>query len=491
MTAEEIMKLEGLQYKLQYLEKNLSPLTDSEIDSSREFYLGNHPIKYDPNLMDVPEKEPIVDPENPKNVSYHTYWKKRTKLCIPYAQQIVMTRAAFLMGNGLNLVFTSDKDEDISSYGKFTKDWDNSNIITMLREASRVTGVETRFAIQFFVSDSGIIKGKALYIGNGYKIYRHKNENEKLDAVVVEYDRDVIENGIVNEGVHTVEIYLQKEWYRYSNGFIDEGFPKKNPEGTTKILFAFFEQEYPEYWFVMGLINKQDYARSQHSDVNTRIGNPALVVNGELKTKPKISDAVKIYEVNPSKSSLGDSKGSSTADMKYLEVSGAPESVKLELENNERDIYRFSWPDLYALIEKSISGNLSSKSIKLMFTHVFASIAEERETWDEMVRRCISIMKDISAVINNDPNIRNLDIKFKYNSILPSSTDDLVTMFATAAQAHLTTYERAASQLDFNDPQTVKKIKELWDNVQAAQQNNTDILKPKNQDAPNPNGVNG
>ena len=263
----------------------------------------------------------------------------------------------------------------------------------------------------------------------------------------------------------------------------------KNPKGTTKILFAFFEQEYPEYWFVMNIIDKQDYARSQHSDVNTRIGNPALVVNGKLATKPKISDAVKIYEIQSTGNSLDGTSSSSSADMKYLEVKGAPESVELELKNNERDIYRFSWPDLYMLIEKAISGNLSSKSIKLMFTHVSAKISEERENWDEMVRRCISIMKDISAAINGDDHIRDLDIKFKYNSILPSSTDDLVNMLSSAVGANITTHERAASQLDFNDPKTVKDIGESEKN--GAMTGKQEIVKPKNNNAPNETGVNG
>lgn len=489
MKASEIMQLEGLQNKLQYLEKNLSPLSDSDIDRSRRFYLGDHRIKYDPNLMDTPDREPIIDPEFPDHVSYHTYWIRRTKLCLPYAQQIILTRAAFIMGNGLNLVFESDNDEDISSYDKFTKDWENSNIITMLRESARLTGIETRCAVQFFVSDSGIIKGKVLSHENGYRVYRHKDENEKMDAVVVEYNRDVFKNGEVVNGVSTVEIYLQNEWYRYSNGELDEGFPMKNPKGTTKILFAFFEQEYPEYWFVMNIIDKQDYARSQHSDVNTRIGNPALVVNGKLATKPKISDAVKIYEIQSTGNSLDGTSSSSSADMKYLEVKGAPESVELELKNNERDIYRFSWPDLYMLIEKAISGNLSSKSIKLMFTHVSAKISEERENWDEMVRRCISIMKDISAAINGDDHIRDLDIKFKYNSILPSSTDDLVNMLSSAVGANITTHERAASQLDFNDPKTVKDIGESEKKGDFA--GKQAIVKPKNNNAPNETGVNG
>ena len=491
MEAEEILKLENIGQALTLLRKNLSPLSRSDIRKSIKFYENDHPIKHDENLRTTWEKEKKIDPET--NVESWDYIKKvHTKLALPYAQQIIMTCAAWLMGKGINLVFTSDDENDIKSYETFTTAWDKSNIITLLREVAKITGIETRAAIQFFYDEeSDKIKGKVLCYSKGYEIYRHKDENEKMDCVVVDYKRDKIEDGLLRQQVSTTEIYLKDRWYRYEGLQLIEGFPKPSPEGTQKLLMAYFEQDFPEYWFVMDLIDKQDRSRSQHSDVNTRIGNPALVVNGKLSTKPKINDAVKIYEIQAAGGSLDDSR-SSSADMKYLEVSGAPQSVELELKNNERDIYRFTYPDLYALIEKAISGNLSSKSIALMFTHVFAKIAEKQTTWDEMIKRCISIMKDICAATSGDDNIRNLNIGFKYNSLLPSSTDDLITMLATAVGAHLTTYGNAASQLDINDPQTIKIIKDLYD--KAAEQGlltGVQQEKPINKNVPNPDGVNG
>ena len=369
---------------------------------------------HDRELKPKWEKELEIDPEikqaliakgvsekeaNEKAGRWVSHKKTRTRLAIPYQQQIITTCSSWLMGKGLNLVFTSDKDADIKSYDTFLDIWNKSNIITLLRKVAKITGIETRAAIQFFYdADSDKIKGKILSEGTGYNIYRHMDENGKMDAVVVHYLRDKIVNGELIQNVDTTELYLTDEWYRYEGLELVSGFPKKTPTGITKLMFAYFEQEYPEYWFVRDLIDKQDYARSQHSDVNTRIGNPELVVHGSLAKKPLINDAVKIYEIKASAaSSLDDKSSSSNADMKYLEVQGAPESVKLELENNEKDIYRFTYPDLYALIEKSISGNLSSKSITLMFTHVFAKMAEKQAIWDDMIRRCISILKDMAA----------------------------------------------------------------------------------------------
>ena len=491
MTAEEILSLKNIQQELSLLKNNLSPLSDSQIRSGVRFYLNHHDIENDPNLADELIKEKIIDPET-KKTTFRTYVKKRTKLSLPYPQQIVMTCTAFIMGKGINLVFNSENQKDIDSYSKFVEMWNKSNIISALREAAKRTFIGTRSLVQFmYESDSEKVKCKVIYEDGNYHIYRHKDENGRMDAIVVTYLRDKIEDGVLHQNVDTTEIYLKDRWYRYEGLFLVKGFPKKNPEGTTKLLFAYFEQEYPEFWFVMELVNKQDYARSQHSDVNTRIGNPAMVVNGELKKKPLINDALKIYEINPKKGTVTDTP-SSTADMKYLEVKGAPESVKLELENNERDIYRFTYPDLYSLINKAISGNLSSKSIMLMFTHVFAKIAEKQTIWDDMIRRCISIMEDICAAITGDDNVRNLNIDFKYNSILPSSTDDLVKMLSIAVGSHLTTYERASSQLDFNDPDVVNTIKDFDTDPKTGQIGGVEIPTDKDTDEnPNQDGVNG
>ena len=152
MTAEEILKLEDIGLELTLLKKNLSPLTRSDIRKSIRFYENDHPIRHDMNLKDTWEKEKKIDPET--NAESWEYIKKvHTKLALPYAQQIITTCAAWLMGKGLNLVYTSDNENDIKSYETFTGAWNKSNIITLLREVAKTTGIETRVAILFFYDE--------------------------------------------------------------------------------------------------------------------------------------------------------------------------------------------------------------------------------------------------------------------------------------------------------------------------------------------------
>ena len=106
MTAEEIMTLGDVGQELTLLEKNQSPLSEAGINKAIDFCLGEHPIKRDPNLEDEWIKEKHIDPQT-NAVTWVNRKQTHTKLCLPYAQQIVMTASAFLIGKGLNLVFHS------------------------------------------------------------------------------------------------------------------------------------------------------------------------------------------------------------------------------------------------------------------------------------------------------------------------------------------------------------------------------------------------
>ena len=62
-------------------------------------------------------------------------------------------------------------------------------------------------------------------------------------------------------------------------------------------------------------------------------------------------------------------------------------------------------------------------------------------------------------------------------------------MLSSAVGANITTHERAASQLDFNDPKTVKDIGESEKKGDFA--GKQAIVNPKNNNATNETGVNG
>jgi len=303
--------------------------------------------------------------------------------------------------------------------------------------------------------DGVSLRGKVLSFKDGYKIYRHRDDANKIDAVTIEYKRDKIVEGVLRMNVPTIEIWTDLGVDRYEGVTFIEHID--NPMQTKKLLFAYLEQDASEFEYVKDLISLQDYSRSMHSDVNVRIGNPALVVHGKLSKKPVYNATVKIYEIDGA--SGFDASKSGQADMKYLEVTSAPESIKLEMQNNENDIYRFTWPDLNKLMTDMKNGNLSTQSMKLTFLQAFVKVAEKREIHDEFISRIISIVKDMATELYPElTGMKDLDISFNYNSLLPSSVDETVNMLAVAVGAGITSVENAVRILTINTPETMDEL---------------------------------
>ncbi len=484
MKVSEILKLKNLGDQLSLLKKNGNKMTDADIQKSIDFYNNDHAIGHDKEKSDIYYEELRYDPVSKKDKT-ETVQVKQTTLKIPYQRQIVNTACAFVLGNKLDLILNNrnETENQASDFEIFKSCWEEeAKMQSVLKKVFRSTSVQTRTAILFtYDENDDKIKPVILNYENGYNLWRHKDETGKMDCVVVEYNTDEIVNGQIMSGIKYTELWMADKMIRYKN----EQDPVTTENPSNKLLIAYFEQSYPEYWFVIDLIDKQDYARSQHSDVNVRIGNPALVVIGELKKKPRYNSTFKVYEVN--NKGLDATKPNS-GDIKYLELSSAPESVKLELENNERDIFRFTWPDLSTLLTSNGFGNLSGQSIRLMFTQAYVMMAEKQEIYDEMIARCISIMKTMVAIKTGNKRILDLNITFKYNSILPDSLSELVNMLMNAISAGITTTEKGAELLPFNDQETIRKIANA---VVEANTNTTVAPTQKETVPPNKTGVNG
>ena len=63
-----------------------------------------------------------------------------------------------------------------------------------------------------------------------------------------------------------------------------------------------------------------------------------------------------------------------------------------------------------------------------------------------------------AGVVYDNNNIKDLDISFKYNSILPDSVSDMINMLAVAVGAGITSRENAVRILTINGPETLEEI---------------------------------
>ena len=451
----EQIKTLSFSEQLTILRKNCNRIAYGQIARDIRFYENHHPIHIDQDKEDYYVMEDVEAPDG--KIEKKSVKVRQTKLALPYPQQIVANMVAFLYGNDIDLVLNGNRnDQNIQdAFAKFTDIWNKDlRMMSLIKKATRMCGIETRSAIQFMY-DGVSLRGKVLSFKDGYKIYRHRDDANKIDAVTIEYKRDKIVEGVLRMNVPTIEIWTDLGVDRYEGVTFIEHID--NPMQTKKLLFAYLEQDASEFEYVKDLISLQDYSRSMHSDVNVRIGNPALVVHGKLSKKPVYNATVKIYEIDGA--SGFDASKSGQADMKYLEVTSAPESIKLEMQNNENDIYRFTWPDLNKLMTDMKNGNLSTQSMKLTFLQAFVKVAEKREIHDEFISRIISIVKDMATELYPElTGMKDLDISFNYNSLLPSSVDETVNMLAVAVGAGITSVENAVRILTINTPETMDEL---------------------------------
>ena len=453
----EQIKTLSFSEQLTILRKNCNRITYGQIARDIRFYENHHPIHIDQDKEDYYVMEDVEAPDG--KIEKKSVKVRQTKLALPYPQQIVANMVAFLYGNDIDLVLNGNRnDQNIQdAFAKFTDILNKDlRMMSLIKKATRMCGIETRAAIQFMY-DGVSLRGKVLSFKDGYKIYRHRDDSNKIDAVVIEYRRDILKDKKLQMNVPTIEVWDENGVDRYTGGdTVAEHID--NPMKTKKLLFAYLEQDASEFEYVKDLISLQDYSRSMHSDVNVRIGNPALVVHGKLSKKPVYNATVKIYEIDGA--SGFDAIKSGQADMKYLEVTSAPESIKLEMQNNENDIYRFTWPDLNKLMTDMKNGNLSTQSMKLTFLQAFVKVAEKREIHDEFISRIISIVKDMATELYPElTGMKDLDISFNYNSLLPSSVDETVNMLAVAVGAGITSVENAVRILTINTPETMEELK--------------------------------
>jgi len=180
------------------------------------------------------------------------------------------------------------------------------------------------------------------------------------------------------------------------------------------------------------------------------------------------------------------------ARMEYLQLETAPESVKLELNMNENDIYRFTWPDLNKLMTDMKNGNLSTQSMKLTFLQAFVKLAEKQEQHDEFVQRALNIVRDMAAELYPEfPGMKDLKISFNYNSILPDSTSELINMLAVAVGAGITSQENAVRILDINTPETMQEIRREALAIAIKSQTDADTTDDGTENDRNKDGVNG
>lgn len=453
MNIQEILSLSEDQW---LTELQVDPITRN-IQANIDYFEGKHPILTDPSradyFIDKFEEDPLT---GEKKIS-GTEQVKRTKLVINYQQQIVETAVGMCVGAPVTLTLNSgDEPGHRGAFNILVDQWRNkARLDTFSVKMAKALFVESKCAELYFHDGGdteGDIKVMLLSKDNGDDIWAHFDDDKKMDALTRVYTKRMIV-GSKPEDVEVTQIWTaESRWEKQGDGAWEQ---TTNPYGKLQIVY--YDQEKPEFHLVTDLISKQEYVRSQNSDVNKRIGNPNVVVNGKVSGMPDIEQDVKVWNTEPVPDGQG---GTLESSVQYLQLTGASEAVSKELEEHRKDMYKLTWPDLSFLRESIKTGSLSGVAIKLMFTDSFVKIGLKKAIFEDFSRR-VSILKRMLAVAQGGV-FDELNISVTFNSILPENTSEIADYLSVAVNGGITSKSQARGLFSPNDgnPNIAEEIAE-------------------------------
>jgi len=381
------------------------------------------------------------------------------KIYSNYAQKIVTTVAAFVIGKPIILL--PSEENDLSKLLKQV--WRVNRIDSKLLEATVLKLSETQCAIQFYINNTSPnslinkviaffgfaaqkkeIKAKVLDNTKGTMTPYFDASGDML-AFLWEYETTI--NG---KTVANVQIWDKDFVYQLDNS---TGKLKgtKLPHGFDRIPVAYDTQLEPEWYTVKTAIDRYELAMSKLGDANDYSGHPILVTEGIVKNLPTKEESGKHFNIPIEFDDDGkEIKGS----VRFLESTTAPDANKLELDKLEEMISSgSSVPNLSLEKLKSI-GNVAEKTVKLMFLDIEIKAELKRAETRTFVERCINIIQSgITQTTNTSLAVKSKNLYFdiQFNSILPSDLKETVDTLSTAVDSKMLSRKSAIKMLDVVD----------------------------------------
>jgi len=398
---------------------------DRTKEANRLYYDGTHPILTDPDRLDVVvtlyEKDTTVA-SGKKEIGAKTVIK--TRKVLNYPVQLIGTLASFVFGSPPDLILNTNPatPEQTKAFQKIKDVWKKEARLDEHNKALlRTVSVETNAAELFFNDNpdepkNGKLKVMLLSKENGDDFWSFFNDSRDMEAFVRRFNKKIVENGSVKEKTYE-EIWTADRYFLID---VTDSAVKETPEKDTvnpygKIPVIYYDQKKTEWWKIQNLINTMEKMESQLSDVNTRVGHAAVKITGELINMPDATQDVKVYQIKPTTGTDGKTL---TGDVAYLESQTAPESVKLELDRTEEEIYKFTnIPDLYQIFMNDT--NDSGKALKIRLFPVNIIIDEKKEIYAPGLDRRVSLLKTMLEKITGDNVYKDLDISVQFNDYIP------------------------------------------------------------------------
>ncbi|WP_285011260.1 phage portal protein [Pedobacter faecalis] len=275
--------------------------------------------------------------------------------------------------------------------------------------------------------------GKMIALGRGYKIRDDEGkEVSKFDLYV--------DNGYY--------VYTQKQ-----GGWALETF---EPHKFTKPQFIVHEQNDVEWADVQDKIDRLEILNSNHSDQNDATGSPILAVKGEVKGFIARGETGKVFELNDG------------ADMKFVEATGAPESIIDERKNLIKMIYDETFtPQISFQDATSLGANVPGVTMKLFFLPAtLKAMNEQMGGWGMSVQRRYNLLLTIMGVIGGMQDVE-LEVTPKFSIFMPSNDTENYENIVKLVGAGLLSRKKAVAMLNLTDSDE-EELKQIEVELEAA-----------------------
>lgn len=442
MTLEEILALDDVQTKIQYLKKGRkTPLPDRE-SLYNDWNPKNHEIirdleKYPKLKIQVKPEQTYFDEKLNKVVKVPAEIKEidPNRIALPIEQDIVNIQTAFTVGLEPEMECTPEKDEQ-SLFDTLKNLLKQNKIKYKNKKIVRSWLAEQECAEYWYTEkDTGFWgKLKTLIFGNvkpeyqlksviwspfrGDKLYPFFDDSDNLIAFSREYKKRDI-NGVDYVCFMTITDTMVYNWEFSTEQ--KEIPPFKHGFDKLPIIYAYRQESYCEK--IKSLRVRLEKLLSNYGDCIDYHFFPILKLFGDVTS---LSGDFK----NRTVQLTGEG-----ADAQYLTWQQASDTVKLELDSLIEKIYSMTnTPRIMPEQLKIIGTSFSGVSFRYMFMGAHLAVSNHAEVIGEFLQRRVNFLVHALGKINKgfEKASKTIDINVE---IQPYMIDNLADKVTTAVQA--------------------------------------------------------
>ena len=394
---------------------------DLLLDSKRSIPIKENLSQYNPDGHKIKDK--TSRPDKTVTTDKGTRSVSVSRLALPFQKIIVDRAAAFLIGEGIELLASPDTDQEMLLMDMISRTWHDTKADYKTRQLARIWMSEQEVAELWYFDEKNIWKdlgfeGKTrfrmqtLAASLGDSLYPYFDEYGKMKAFGRGYELDKKEY---------MEIYTESEKVTYLNDgdWIEQD---RKPNLLKKIPVVYYYRDTTEWQDVQDLIERFELMISNFADSNDYFASPMVKIKGNVTGFAEKGEQGKLITMEEN------------ADASYLTWDQAPAAIQLEKDTLQELIFAMTQtPDISFKQMKGL-GNISGVALELMFLDAKLKTFKHQEEFGEGIQRRINLIRKAMTLINTSvEQAGNLHIEPKFNFYMPNNEQELVNMLTTAS----------------------------------------------------------